>query len=191
MKATLALLTNRKIENRVNHLAWQIHRRWNTGLQPRCLPAHISLKQPFEIGEDLNALEGYLAKFSTDVAPFPIHLGEFYVWETVFGVQVQETYPLHDLHDRLNRELPARFGDISAPFDGDAYRFHLTIATGGAIPEVYQEIYATHGDGAFPTVFTAREVAAFVYAESRPGAWEYMVYTVLPLMGRIGPVNAL
>jgi 2'-5' RNA ligase len=183
VKATLALLTDRNIENRVNRLAWGIHRRWRTGVRPRCLPAHVSLKQPFEIGDGLDALEGYAAGLAAEVAPFAVEADGFFGWETVFGVAVRDSATLRGLHERLNRELPARFGDVSAPFDGDAYRFHLTVAAGGASPETYREIFAAHGAEPFPPFFTARELALFVYDEAAPGVWEYMVHTVLPLTG--------
>ena len=53
MKAGLALLTNRAVENAVNRLAWDINRQWQTGVVARSYPAHISLKQPCEIGDRL------------------------------------------------------------------------------------------------------------------------------------------
>src|SRR6266511_3338836 len=99
MRATFALLTNRHIEDQINQVAWQIHLRFRTGVQPRCLAPHVSLKQPFEIGEKLDVLERYLADFA---APVDIELTEFFVWETVFAVDVKETTISRTLHNRLN-----------------------------------------------------------------------------------------
>src|SRR5437660_876017 len=58
------------------------------------------------------------------------------------GVDVKETPALRALHNRLNRELPALFGDVSAEHDGADYHFHVTVATGGASAETYRSIYA-------------------------------------------------
>src|SRR5690349_11338394 len=126
MRATFALLTNRHIENQVNRLAWQINLRFQTGVQPRCLAAHVSLKQPFDIGANLALLEHYMVDFAATVPPVAIELTECFVWETVFAVGVKETATLRALHNRLNQELPALFGDVSAMHDGAGYHFHLT-----------------------------------------------------------------
>jgi 2'-5' RNA ligase len=183
VRATFALLTNRDIENAVNRLAWQINLRWHTGVTPRCLAPHISLKQPFEIGHDLAALERYMAAFTSDVPPVPIDLTGFYAWETVFGLDVKETPVLRALHYRLNRELPTLFGDVNALHDGEEYHFHLTIATGGASAEKYRSIYSENSVPAFTATFTAHELALFVYNERESGESEYMTHTVLPLTG--------
>ena len=183
MRATFALLTNRDIENAVNRLAWQINLRWHTGVTPRCLAPHISLKQPFEIGQNLAALERYMVAFASDVPPLSIELTAFYLWETVLALDVKETPALRALHDRLNRELPLLFGEVDAAHDGAEYHFHLTIATGGASAETYRSIYSENSVHPFPATFTAHEVALFVYHERPSGERDYMTHTVLPLTG--------
>ena len=183
MKATFALLTNRDIENRISRLAWQIHLRWYAGVTPRCLAPHISLKQPFDIGADLEALEQYMVAFASTIAPVPIELADFYNWETGFAVYVKENSALRVLHDRLNRELATLFKDVSAPYDGSGYHFHLTIATGGASAENYRCIYAENSNPPFAANFLAQELAMFVYHECPTGEQVYMPHTVLPLTG--------
>jgi 2'-5' RNA ligase len=183
VRATFALLTNRVIENQVNSLAWQIHLRWYTGVTPRCLAPHISLKQPFDIGDDLKVIEQYMAAFASTVAPVPIELTGYYNWETTFAVEVKENPALRALHDRLNRELPTLFSDVSAEHDGAGYHFHLTIATGGASAETYRSIYTEHSNPPLVTQFRAQELALFVYHERSTGEQEYMTHTVMPLTG--------
>ena len=183
MKAAIALLTDRAIENAVQRLAWRIHLRWRTGIAPRCLPAHVSLKQPFAFGDDLDGLETYLVDFAQQVAPQPIALGDFTVRESVLGIAVHETDTLRALHDRLNAELPARFGDTSALFDGPDYRFHLTVASGGVSAETYRTLHAELAESPPTTSFVARELALFVYEERDGGGWDYLVHTILPLTG--------
>ena len=183
MRATFALLTNRQIENQINRLAWQINLRFQTGVQPRCLAPHVSLKQPFDIGDRLDALEQYMAGFATTVPPVDIELTDFFVWETVFAVNVKETKTLRTLHNRLNQELPRLFGDVSALHDGEEYHFHLTVATGGATVETYQRIYEAFAQMPIAARFTAYELAMFVYHEQPSGSRDYMTHTVLPLTG--------
>ena len=183
MRATFALLTNRHIENQINRLAWQIHLRWYTGVQPRCLAPHVSLKQPFDIGDKLDVLEQYMTDVTATVPPITLELTDFFVWETVFAVNVKETTILRTLHNRLNDELPRLFGDVSALHDGEEYHFHLTVATGGASPETYQAIYETYAQVPVATTFTAYELALFVYHEQSSGIRDYLTHTVLPLTG--------
>ena len=186
MRATFALLTDRTVENAVNRLAWQIHLGWVTGVGVRRLAPHVSLKQPFDIGEDLAALERYMTRFAADVPPLHVRLRGLCVWRTVLSIGVDETPALRALHERLNRELPRLFGDVSAEHDGDGYRFHLTVAMGGASAETYQAIYRENAAQPVPAGFTARELALFVYHEAPPGRREYMTHTVLPLTGGAG-----
>lgn len=183
MYATFALLLDRAIENAVNRIAWEIHLRWRTGVGVRRLPPHISLKQPFSIGDDLNRAEEYLATFAASVAPFCIRTDGFYARETVFGISIIETLELRALHNRLNADLPKYFDNTTADYDGDNYRFHVTVAQGGATPGTYQEILGTFAARDFREQFHAAKIALFVYDESDTGSWEYMPHTVLPLSG--------
>ncbi len=181
MKVALALLPGREIQNRVNRLAWQIHRRWNTGTKPRALPPHVSLKQPFEVEGEFAHVERYVAGLAAELTRFELVLKGCLLWETVFAIDVEPSTKLRGLHARLNAELPHFVSDASAPFDGDRYHFHLTVATGGASPAVYREIYEEYGDESFAGSVLATELAMFVYDTRVEGAWQYMSHTVLPL----------
>jgi hypothetical protein len=65
MKAGLALLANRTVANAVNRLAWDVHMRWQIGVAARAYPAHISLKQPFELGTRLERFSAMCAPTMT------------------------------------------------------------------------------------------------------------------------------
>jgi 2'-5' RNA ligase len=183
MRAGLALLTDRAVENAVNHLAWEVNQRWQTGLMARAYPAHISLKQPCEIGDRLGEMEAYMARLAAATSPLPIELRGLYVWENVLGIDVREVHALRALHNRLNRELPPIFGDVRADFDGDAYHFHMTVAMGGASAATYKGIFAACTDIVLPSAFTARELGLFTGYQKHDGGWQYMLHTVLPLAG--------
>jgi 2'-5' RNA ligase len=185
MRATFALLASRDVENAVNRLAWEIHLCWKTGVQVRRLPAHVSLKQPFEIGDKLDVLEQVMAEWAAQLAPFQVTLTELVPWTAGLAYPVQETAHLRALHDRLNRELPTYFADPSALHDGAGYRFHLTVLLGGASPGTYRSIQQAYRDRPFISEFTTRDLAMFVY-DQHPldsGSWEYLTYLVLPLQG--------
>ena len=71
MKATFALLANRPIYNLVRKLAWEVHRKYHTGIEVTRLPPHISLKQPFDIA-DLALLEDYMIELADSLSPFEV-----------------------------------------------------------------------------------------------------------------------
>jgi 2'-5' RNA ligase len=181
IKATCALLADRETQNEVNRLAWEVHRRWATGLVARRLPAHVSLKQPFTINDDLSGFERYVTDFARKTQPFEIELDGFFVWPTVFGIAVEESPALRAQHNLLNQELPEIFGDVSADFDGDAYRFHMTIATGGAMTAACPDIQKAYANQPFKRRFQARELGIFVYDIRSDGSFDFMMYTVLQL----------
>jgi 2'-5' RNA ligase len=183
MKAGLALLADRKVANAVSRLAWDIHMRWQIGVAARCYPAHISLKQPFELGDRLADMLAYTEHFATTLAPQPITLGALFAWDTVLGIDVHETPALRALHNRLNCDLPPLFGDVRADHDGDEYHFHMTVAMGGADAATYAAVYAACASLPLPAAFTAAELGLFTGYQRPTGGWQYMLHTIYPLTG--------
>jgi 2'-5' RNA ligase len=183
MKAGFALLASRTVENAVNRLAWDIHTRWGTGVSARCYPAHISLKQPFELGNRLPEFEAYMAAFTASTPPLEIEVGRLLLWDTVLVFDVRETPTLRSLHNRLNRDLPPIFGAVRAEHDGDEYHFHMTVASGGASADTYRAILAAQDDVTPPPPFTAYELGLFTGYARPTGGWQFMLHTVLPLTG--------
>jgi len=187
VKAALALLVPRPVENVVARLAWGVHRRWRSGVSVRRLPPHVSLKQPFDCGDaadDLACLEVCLARLAAETPPLLLEPTGCVAWGTVFGVGIREAPELRALRERLNRELPPVVGgDAAADFDGPGYRFHLTVVASGASPDAYREVLAAHAGTPVPPPFVAVEAALFVYDEPEPGRREYLMYAALPLTG--------
>jgi 2'-5' RNA ligase len=181
MRVGLALLADRVVANAVNRLAWAVHMRWHNGIAARAYPAHISLKQPFEIGDDLDAILAYSAVFAASLPPLSIALKSLYVWDTVLGIDVVEDPLLRGLHNRLNAELPPIFGDVRADYDGDEYHFHMTIALGGANAATYQSILAACANEMLPHAFTATELGLFTGYQRPAGDWQFMLHTAFPL----------
>ena len=160
--------------------------RWRTGVDVRRLAPHVSLKQPFEVGDDLSKVQKYFTAFAASVPPQALTLSGLTVWDTVFAVAVKEKRSLRTLHDRLNAELPTLFEKTGAEHDGYQYQFHVTVARGGASPETFRALhghYEANPPAFTSATFVAHELALFVYNEPTPGEWEYLSHTILPLSG--------
>ncbi len=188
MKAAFALLADHQTHNLVRKMSWDIHSKYRTGIDICRLPPHISLKQPFSIS-DLNGLEEYMTEFAGEISPFELHLtGLDLIPTTMDGLEsgilwmnVQESKTLRKLHERINRELTARFGDVSAPFDGLEYHFHMTVAMGGQSFELYRKIHDEFSGRLKDLRYRAHEIGLFVYDDINEKIVAYFNYKILPL----------
>lgn len=188
MKATFALLATPEVHNVVRKLSWEIHQKYRTGTHHASLPPHVSLKQPFKVPE-LPALEKYMDELSASIQPFDLMLTKLQIVPILFGgaeygilwYDIEETKALRGLHDRLNEELLQRFGDSSADFDGDSYRFHMSVMMGGQLMDIYRKFHSEIPDGCINLTYTTRELAMFVYDEPMGPHGDYLCYRILPL----------
>ena len=191
MKATFALLADNETHNLVRKLSWDIHQKYRTGIDICRLPPHISLKQPFDIS-DLDALSDYVTELAQRLEPFQTLLSHLELIETtmdglhtgILWLNVQETESLRQLHERVDRELTARFGNARAEFDGAEYHFHMTVAIGGQPIEAYRRTLDEFKDRLVNAPCTVRELAMFVYDERAAVNAGYMTYRILPLGSR-------
>lgn len=191
MKAALALLADHETHNQVRKLSWDIHRKYHTGIDICRLPPHVSLKQPFNIA-DLDALETYGLEFAKTISPLEIKLTELELIEMstdqmqtgLLWMNVQESEFLRGLHNCLHEELTARFGDVTAPFDGLEYHFHMTVAMGNQSFEIYQKAHHEFSDRLKDIRFVAHEIGLFVYDEHDEANASYIIYQILPLRNR-------
>lgn len=188
MKATFALLANNEIHNRVRKLSWEIHRTYRTGLDITRLPPHISLKQPFDMA-DLRPAEQYMVELAGSIAPFEVKLTALQLVDAVIeGVatgilwlNVEETETLRQLHNRVNEELAARFGNVRAAFDGPDYHFHMTVAIGGQPIETYRKIHNEFTGYLNNLKYTVQELVMFAYDEMYTMNAGYLTYMILPI----------
>ena len=188
MQATFALLANSEIHNQVRKLAWDIHRQYHTGIEICRLPPHISLKQPF-IVKEAESLADYLAELARSLTPFEVTLTHLELVEAtidgqatgILWLNVAETAALRDLHNRVNQELAARFGNVPAAFDGATYHFHMSVAIGGQPLATYRQIVAEFSDRLVHLHFTVQDLVMFVYDEQSTMYAGYMTYKTLPL----------
>ncbi len=189
MKAGITILADTTVQNYTRKIACELAQKYRIPFNAALYPAHISLKQPFVI-EDLARLEAYCDKLAAHIAPFPIELDEFYADEWsgygILGLRVVETGSLRELHNRLNRELGQLFSDPSAPFDGDAYRFHLTIEMGeiaGSNP--YVAYFESLAEKKVHLSLHAEQLGLFYSADEDQN--RYMLYKIIPLSGQSEP----
>lgn len=188
MKAAFALLADDETHNLVRKLSWDIHQKYRTGIDVCRLPPHISLKQPFDIA-DLDSLTEYMTELAQSLRPFPTLLTHLELIETtmdglhtgILWLSVEETEFLRRLHNRVNEELTARFGNVPAEFDGADYHFHMTVAIGGQPIETYREVFDEFKDWLVNLRCTVREMVMFVYDERAAVNAGYMTYMILPL----------
>jgi len=188
VKATFAFLADNHIHNLVRKLSWDIHQRYRTGIDVCRLPPHISLKQPFDIS-DLDTLSRYMDELAQSIEPFQARLPQLELIDaTIDGLEsgilwlnVEETKLLRGLHNRLNEELTARFGNVPAEYDGDAYHFHMSVAIGGQPIETYRMIFDEFKDRLINLHCEIRDLVMFVYDERSDVNAGYMTYKILPL----------
>ena len=188
MKATFALLADNQTHNLVRKLAWDIHQKYRTGIDVCRLPPHISLKQPFDIS-DLDSLSEYMTELARSIELFPTLLTHLELIEMtmdglhtgILWLNVQETEFLRQLHERVNRDLTARFGNVPAEFDGSDYHFHMTVAIGGQPIGTYLKILDEFKDRLVNLPCTIQEMVMFVYDERTAVNAGYMTYRILPL----------
>lgn len=190
MKATFVLLTDPTVHNVVRKLSWEIHRKYRTGTRHAILPPHVSLKQPFNV-PDLPALEGYMDELAGSIPPFEVTLTELQAVPIeydgmeygILWIEVEETERLRGLHNRINHDLNLRFGDTPADFDGEAYRFHMTVMMCGQLMEICRKYQSDIQHSKVNLRYTARELAMFVYDEPLGPHGDYLCYRILPLSG--------
>jgi 2'-5' RNA ligase len=184
MKACFALLPGLSTQNAAMALGWDLHVRHGAGIEVRKIPPHVSLKQSFDapaLPDLLDFMEAFAATLHPVTAVFDVPA--VWPWPSaadprsgVLVLTVRENAELRALHDRLNAELVARFGECPAEFDGDAYVFHLTLVAGGLRFERYQEV--AQGLGNFPAACRLEALALFVFD---PSGGAYTTYRILPL----------
>lgn len=175
MRVSIALLADAVFQ--ANYAVWRAEiceaygfRPDNWGFWP-----HVSLKMPFETF-DLEGIASFFDEFAAS-APLPVlSLPRLELWavptpagETgVLFFEVAETANLRRLHDRLNAELAERFAGTQAPFDGPEYRFHLTLAAGGAPVETYRQIQETYRDRWTPAICHTETLAMAYFDDAVP-----------------------
>jgi 2'-5' RNA ligase len=188
MRATFVLLTDWETQNFMRKLAVELDTELRTGLTGSLLPAHVSLKQPFQI-TDLHAVETYFDQWATTIRPFGVRftgLGFPFIEQASVGIvwlDVEETALLRGLHNGLNTGLAEHFERTEAPFDGSQYQFHATVAVGPWSHEVHEKLTKKYEGLPVRSGFRVREVAMFYYAADDFAPGTFTAYKIVPVHG--------
>lgn len=191
MRAAIALLLDYTAHNFIRELTVDIHRRFGLGYRAAVHQPHVTLKQGFPIA-DLPAMAGYFSEFAAEISPLDVtfsHLGMAISPDLngnergVLWLAADETPALRHLHNRLNRELAARFENTAAPFDGDEYRFHCTLFAGGVEVSAYQNAFAVLNDTPIGLKSRVTRVGLF-FQDDGAADGNFITYRILPLRGK-------
>jgi len=185
MKAAVVILASREVQNFTRRIVYELDRQSNRPFLGSVLPSHVSIKQAFTF-EDMTALESWFDSLTASLSPFEIALDRFYYTTFngygILGLNVVETPLLRSLHERVNRELAGVVIDPTANFDGESYRFHLTIEIGPVGEDnLYRAYFEQLENKTVQLGFTARELALFYYPDRQLGPDSFLVYKVLPI----------
>lgn len=189
MRTALALLVDDDLANKFSAYALRC-RNYGFSLQVLRLPPHVSLKQTFVV-KDFERFERYFAEFAGRLEPQHLKFEGFTFWgNTEHGIvaaRVAASARLLEIHSQLNAKLEQRFGDTQADFDGDAYRFHLTVAIGSYRSDLLPQLRTDIAAWKMEEVTISTRLAMFIYEESvhpNPvyGTREYGTYKVLSLV---------
>jgi hypothetical protein len=132
-----------------------------------------------------------MIKLAQSIKPFQVNMTHLELIDaTIDGLEsgilwlnVAETAFLRGLHNRLNEELTARFGNVPADYDGARYHFHMSVAIGGQPIETYHEILDEFKDRLVNLQCMIRDLVIFVYDERSDVNAGYMTYMIL-LLGK-------
>ncbi len=185
MKAAIALLADYATQNAARRLVFQMSQAAEFEFIGSLLPSHVSLKQSF-VFEHMPRLEAWFDSFAARTIPFDVTLNSVYytAWEGygILGFEVVETPVLRNLHVQINRELLGVVANPSAAFDGDEYRFHLTVELGPiAQTNPFKAFYDNLTDKIVNLTFRACHLALFFYADRPIRSGSFILYRVMPL----------
>jgi 2'-5' RNA ligase len=167
MRCGIAVLVDNEVHNYAMRKAAEINKNINNGFIGVRFLTHLSLKQPYHI-DNLQEMENYFDYLSKSIVPFEIEVSGTYLWEKIIGLVVIENNQLRSLHNRINKELKERFTNTAAPYDGEEYRFHVTIAYGGSSSEEYRRVYELVKDEIYYRKVVINEIILF-YSEEDEG----------------------
>ena len=188
MRTAIALLVDDEFANRLTPFTLRC-RDYGYTLRNLRIPPHVSLKQAFTVN-DFERFKKYFESFAKHIEPQQIGFDGFWFWgnEEEGGVtaRVVETLRLRELHNQLNAELEQVFGGTQADYDGDAYRFHLSVSIGPSRADLIPQLRADIASWELRETTVASRLAMFIYEESPYpdplyGVREYGVYKIFPL----------
>jgi 2'-5' RNA ligase len=183
MRAAIALILEGEAHATVRRIALELHEEFGYCLEAAQLPAHISLKQVFAV-PNLEAIETFFDNFAASLEPIALTLPTLEFWNTdgmmIAYLDVLEDEVLRPIHNRLNAELEARFGNTPAPFDGESYHFHATAAMEYTNPQTLEAQAKRNGER-FDVRTTAQHLGLFIYTQDDFEVASFICYKTIAL----------
>ena len=157
-----AILLPDEIHNAVRR--WQLQIAQACGRNPALKQyPHVTLKQPFH-AKELPPVEAYFDELVGSVQPMAIEMngiGRFEDDEVIF-LDVSRPPELEVLRLEVLGELKRRFGVNPRDVEGEAYRFHATLAY--SLPEgTFDAAWSVVADASPRFEFTTRTFGLFYY----------------------------
>lgn len=91
---------------------------------------HVTLKLGFRTF-DIDLIEEYFDQLIHKLNPVEISINKFgFFEEGIVFLDVEQSAPLENMRQRIISDLKSKFSILPHPIEGDAYRFHATVAHG-------------------------------------------------------------
>jgi 2'-5' RNA ligase len=168
--------------NRAAGLQSELFRRFRALSAPDAWP-HVSIKLGFT-GPDPARVADWLGEVSRVTQPFEIGLGGIDAFdEGILFIDVLKVAELEALRERVLRDLEAGFGVCGHPIEGEAFRFHVTLAH-GLRGRDFAAAKAAYLKQRFHLPFMARHLELLLHAGTH-----WMTLARLPLGSEISSIR--
>lgn len=188
MKACLAILADYKLHNYARKIAFEAHKKYDTGFIAARLPQHITLGPSFEV-EDPYEIEEYFNSLSKTVEPFDITAEKIDLMVVgdeadslgILWMDIKENQKLKELHNKIYNYINEEGYKVDkVPGDG-IYHFHSTIILGQHHADIYRNIFNSIENKELNYTFKAKEIALFCPPDHCSKMGTYITLKVLPL----------
>ncbi len=135
MLVDLALLTGVTVHNLSRQLSLTLDQQYQLGLSSCLFPTHITMKQAFSYDGPIEPVVAVFDQFCKLVPPMDIvyegvaclsgDQGQTIVW-----LEIQPSKILLDCHQALLDMVEEALGVKPGPYDGEAFKYHSTLAQG-------------------------------------------------------------
>ena len=188
MKACFALLLDNEMHNYSRKLAFDFHKKYNTGFISARLPQHITLGPVFEVNS-IEEVESYFDYVGENLKPFEVLLTE--VDLKIFGdeeeglgviwMDIKESKELRALHNSIYKYITEHSWDTD---NNDKYHFHSTIALGNQPASVYKEMFKGISHKTINHSCIINEIALFCTTDSENKMGTYITLKILNLKNK-------
>ncbi len=182
----IALVDDILTQNIIRRISFEGRVTWGIDNESINMVPHISLKQSFQYGGDIRALETWFDGFFAGVQPFRIRFGGVNMIEKnrdtgILWFDVVEDSLLRKMHNDLCTGLHEAFGIEPSGFDGPDWHFHSTIIYSKTGINRLEELFVKYKDCYRDLSSTVNEAIMFCQLGDETALKEIFVYKLFPL----------